>query len=497
MPAINQYPQLKAADGSDNVNFTQAGSNPATRSVQDKLRDMVSVKDFGAVGNGIADDTIAIQAAIDSFPNGGTVFFPPGVYAISNTLNLTKSGVRLIGSGRDAQHTFTPPVGHYNNTAKTTSLLWVGAVGGTMIKIEPPITSPASVGGNAVLALNLLSSVFPHTNAAAIGVSVKAAVSGEYDFFGLEFSQAALYMGARSVDPSSNETSTTFNTIKYLGSRNFSTNGGALRADGVDLKGNVYNNLFEVIDAVHLNGTAIDLYSSDNNIFLQTRITRASGGTGVGVYLRSGATLDTPARANIFMLLSPGGGGVIADASLAFPSYENKILFYNPDENSSPSYPIIQAGATLFYETTKKSGACNFRARMGTNQVITPSTSWTKVNFSSIVDPAGWFDNTNSRWVPRYPGTYNLSVSLFVKPASDISGQVLQLRIVDHLGNSIGRSNIVFPTGTGTISCSLNALADIPNNGYVEVNVLQNTSANITIETAFDDGTYWYGSRAY
>ena len=42
MPAINQYPQLKAADGSDNVNFTQAGSNVVTRTVQDKLQDFVS-----------------------------------------------------------------------------------------------------------------------------------------------------------------------------------------------------------------------------------------------------------------------------------------------------------------------------------------------------------------------------------------------------------------------------------------------------------------------
>jgi len=81
MPAINQYPQLKAADGSDNVNFTQAGSSAVTRTVQDKLRDVVSIKDFGAIGDGVTDDTAAFQAA-EAF-SGTQVFVPAGNYATS------------------------------------------------------------------------------------------------------------------------------------------------------------------------------------------------------------------------------------------------------------------------------------------------------------------------------------------------------------------------------------------------------------------------------
>ena len=48
----------------------------------------VEVRDFGAVGDGIADDTAAIQRAIDA---GGIVHFPPGVY-LSGSLYLKSGG---------------------------------------------------------------------------------------------------------------------------------------------------------------------------------------------------------------------------------------------------------------------------------------------------------------------------------------------------------------------------------------------------------------------
>lgn len=53
--------------------------------------------DFGAVGDGVTDDTTAIAAAIAS-ANGGIVFFPPGTYR-AVTINLTQDNVNLMGSG--------------------------------------------------------------------------------------------------------------------------------------------------------------------------------------------------------------------------------------------------------------------------------------------------------------------------------------------------------------------------------------------------------------
>jgi hypothetical protein len=77
---------------------TGTGTAELSQTVETKLRETVSVKDFGAVGDGVTDDTAAIQAAIDAVfaANGGTVFFPSGVY-ISNPLIL-KFKVSLMGS---------------------------------------------------------------------------------------------------------------------------------------------------------------------------------------------------------------------------------------------------------------------------------------------------------------------------------------------------------------------------------------------------------------
>lgn len=60
---IQALADLSEAGGSALVGFLQAGTGAVTRTVQSKLRDVVSVKDFGAVGDGIVDDSNAINAA--------------------------------------------------------------------------------------------------------------------------------------------------------------------------------------------------------------------------------------------------------------------------------------------------------------------------------------------------------------------------------------------------------------------------------------------------
>jgi len=88
---------LLAASGSNIVNYQLTATASVVRSIYSKLSDVVSVKDFGAVGNGSHDDTANIQAAIDAIfaVGGGTVYFPRGIYKISGI--TTHTSVELVG----------------------------------------------------------------------------------------------------------------------------------------------------------------------------------------------------------------------------------------------------------------------------------------------------------------------------------------------------------------------------------------------------------------
>jgi hypothetical protein len=88
---------LLASSGSNSVGYLPAGTGAVASTVQTKLRESVSVKDFGAVGDGVADDTAAINLAIVA---GTNVFFPAGTYLINTSILVTsKNNVSLQGAG--------------------------------------------------------------------------------------------------------------------------------------------------------------------------------------------------------------------------------------------------------------------------------------------------------------------------------------------------------------------------------------------------------------
>lgn len=79
---------------------TQDITGATARTVVSKLADTISVKDFGAVGDGVTNDTAAFQAAIDSLGGAGQVYVPPGRYYLGSTLTV-KANVFLRGAAHN------------------------------------------------------------------------------------------------------------------------------------------------------------------------------------------------------------------------------------------------------------------------------------------------------------------------------------------------------------------------------------------------------------
>lgn len=94
------FRMLGSAIGSALVGFLQSGSGAVKRPAQDKMREVFSVKDFGAEGDGVADDTAEIQAAVDALGDDGELLFPPGTYKITAPINFTNlDNIKISGYG--------------------------------------------------------------------------------------------------------------------------------------------------------------------------------------------------------------------------------------------------------------------------------------------------------------------------------------------------------------------------------------------------------------
>ena len=151
------------------------------RNLSNRSTDFVSVKDYGAVGDGVTDDTAAIQAALTV---GGYIFFPAGNYLISSTLTLSKTSY-LTGAAAS-----------FGDSAAASNLVYTGSAVALQIgsgariynvRIDTlRITASGSAASSAsAIGLKLLNSNYAYiTNlvvrgfAAGIGVQCTASGSG-------------------------------------------------------------------------------------------------------------------------------------------------------------------------------------------------------------------------------------------------------------------------------------------------------------------------------
>lgn len=94
-----------AASHSSGATVTHSFTAGAAHALVGTALGYYNVKDFGAIGDGSADDTAAINAAIAAVPafsalhGSGTIYFPEGNYRVTSSINLNKGGLTFKGAG--------------------------------------------------------------------------------------------------------------------------------------------------------------------------------------------------------------------------------------------------------------------------------------------------------------------------------------------------------------------------------------------------------------
>jgi hypothetical protein len=326
------------------------GDNSWFSNYESILRDMIGSwtifrpEDYGAEGDGLTNDTIAIQDAINaaSANGGGIVLFKRSCYIFSETLTSNTDNIFLVGAG---QSWVTNTAAEVNENASTvqaggTNLKWVGVNGGTMIRFAP-VSGGSRIRGGGIDAIALSGNV-----SASIGLELLSCSGMTFPRLFIEnCTNNQIYMGVSGETLAVGEVyDCQWNHFGQIVLRDWN----ASTCTGIVMDGsetaNTSFNTFDTVFMIYNNSHGIDILNADMNSFNHVVGYRKPGGTGVGVYFRGSAMSTVYARKNTFVNLQAGAGGVTAEADI-YSSSDNTILLYSRG-NNTPT-PTVENDAHL------------------------------------------------------------------------------------------------------------------------------------------------------
>lgn len=324
------------ATGSSLVGYTPSGTGAAATTVQAKLREQYSDKDFGSVGDGATNDTTALTNFFNS------AIANPGVphrirkltFAITAQLpTLNASNIIIECPGADLHD-----VGSLFNGAV---IKWIGAAGGTMQEISA--VSGASNQRIANLRINGLA--YDCNSLAAKGVVIKSVFNSDFQLGvanattdGLTLDVVASLGEARDLQR---------NRIRYVSRQIEAPDGVGLRLKG-DTGANVsMNDLW--MDSAHKNIASIVSENADNNDWWYIRTNRVTGGTASeAISWLGGATEPESTREERIHFLSSN----LLSQAYGTPTYAvpaKKIRIFTLDTGNGTPNPTVQTGASVYW----------------------------------------------------------------------------------------------------------------------------------------------------
>lgn len=330
--------------------YTPAGTGAVASTTQTKLRESVSVTDFGATGNGTTDDTAAIQAALNT---GAQVTLEKLTYLISSSLSVP-SGGGLIGKGT-AQY----PLAAYNSDTTvfngSTRILASAAFPASRAMVEVNTSAGANYAKQGVYVGNL---VLDCNSVAQKGLELSTVKQSTFENLFIRLATSiGLNVTCNSVANATvkGNNATQFNNFNNITSY-VAYNGNVTSAVGIYLTGNINNNVnqntWTNIYVVHGNGNGIEIHNADTDLW--SRVNTLAWGTGYGCVLYGDDTGTSQYARNITMIGvqfsgAYGTGGLLAKTAAGIQSNWNIVYGYSQG-NGSPA-PIVENGARFSWYT--------------------------------------------------------------------------------------------------------------------------------------------------
>jgi hypothetical protein len=319
------------------------GAAAVARTLANRFADVVNVKDFGAVGDGVADDTAAIQAAIDftASRNGGYVNIPSGTYKVTSPIEITSSNIKIEGEGGDFLHDGG------TGALPATKIVYNGLVSAaSLFHIYTPIGA-----SNAKRCGSGIRNVFIECNDKIAGaIHIESVNGGNFEnitiynptFVGVLISN----WNAGSIAEAADSQQNIFINIAirlFIPTRpnvnGFILDGGPA-GPGLAFANTSFNS-FQYCTVQCRDGSAYLLLDADNNNFNQCRAFVV--GTGKGLDIRG-------ADSNYFYGFSCGGFPsklwVRGIASGFFANPINNCFIY-PDQGNGTTYPNLDANCKV------------------------------------------------------------------------------------------------------------------------------------------------------
>lgn len=298
--------------------------------------------DFGVIADGVADDTAALANFFNSaIANPGRQYILP-VGAMRTTAALPTinvKGVWIDGAGAQTPH-------DVGSETVLSTIKYVGAAGATVLTAAP--TTGASA--QRLEGVRLRGFGIDGNELAAIGFLIQSLQNSPLSIYARECTTACIKVGV--VATLGEAADTQFNADISLTTENLLTTGAGIIITG-DANANVSFNVFQNINVQHFNGTGIVVENADNNIWINTRVFRATGGTGDGVVWQGGATSATRVRSETFFKLSCNSNLLVKGTPSYAVAAENIRIYELDTENNPTVAPTIEAGATCYWRDNK------------------------------------------------------------------------------------------------------------------------------------------------